>query len=142
MTATATRTITLDLPETLIEGLNEIADFQHQPLESIVSDILETLLPALKQRAKAHYDAEWEQKKTEMFRLNAEQLNASVRAEMEPQDKARMVELLDFNRERSLTPQERAEMDTLQDKADKVAMTRVAALIALQSRKDAGEACS
>jgi hypothetical protein len=109
-----TQPITIQLPDSVLRQLTQLAAATHQPVESLVAQSVLSNLPPSPDNAPPELQA----KLLEMQTLNIEDLRAIAQAQIDPQQFQRHAELLRKNEDNQLPPDERQELATLRQRAD------------------------
>jgi hypothetical protein len=128
--ATAIRELTFRLPEEIAELITQTATSRSQSPDEVVAEALKVSLQPLAQQATQQLNREIEslQDKT------TKELEALLNSGLPNKEQARLSELLQFNRERELSPEELAKLKEFRSKIEAIA-TRKAATIWLLSRR-------
>lgn len=129
MTAAATREVTLHLPSDVLEMAERAAETQGRPLDSVVAELLADSLAEDQSR-----DEQWRALLVEMSGLSTEELRNRMHETLQPIEQERLSDLLQLNRERTLTPEEDAEIERLIERVEQVSTVRTAAIWTLQQR--------
>jgi hypothetical protein len=108
--------ITLHLPADVYARLLHTAAYRRQSPEAVASEVLELTLPDAVAQADMQLNREIERLRP----LGEEQIQASTKAHLSSANQQRLSELMEQNRERKLTTEEKAEIEVLFDKKTRV----------------------
>ena len=128
--ATAMRELTLRLPEEIAELITQTATARSQSPDEVVAEALKVSLQPLAQQATLQLNREI----TRLQNKTTKELESLLDVGLPDKEQERLSELLQFNRERELSPEEQAELKEFRSKIEAVA-TRKAATIWLLSRR-------
>lgn len=129
------RTLTVEVTEDTFQRIQETARRTGHSPERVVGEILDLSLSS----AATRTEADWRRRVERHRRDSPAELREQLRVSLSAPDQARMQALLDTNRKRSLTDEEAAELDRLQNRMLEVATERAAALYLLQQRSKVAE---
>jgi hypothetical protein len=123
-------TVTLDLPEALVQRAGQAARVMHRPVEEVLAVLLEGALPALDD-----VPAQMQTELVEMTWLNDRDLTAIMDLAMSEAEQARLAEL--GVRGNGLSPEEDGELQTLRDRYGELTLrkARAFALLSVRSGK-------
>jgi hypothetical protein len=128
--ATAMRELTVRLPEEIAEMITQTATSRSQSPDEVVAEALRVSLQPLAQQATQQLNREIER----LQNKTTKELESLLDVGLPDKEQERLSELLQFNRERELSPEEQAELKEFRRKIEAVA-TRKAATIWLLSRR-------
>jgi len=123
------QTITLDLPDTIYLPAKRTAEATERPVEEILVNALESSLPSL-EGLPAALIAEL----TELETLSDEELRCVMLGLVPVAQQQRLDHLLTKNQAGILSEQERQELDTLQQEADRIMLRKARAAVLLRFR--------
>jgi hypothetical protein len=125
-----TQRVTIELPEPVFRELTRIAEATQQSVEVLAAQSVVSNLPPSVDNASAEMQPEL----LKMQHLSIEELLAIANALVEPSQHERHVELLEKNKERSLTSEERQELTDLRLAADRLMLRKAYAWSVLRWR--------
>jgi hypothetical protein len=122
-------TITIDLPEKTISEAQQAAKVLQRPLEEMLSDMLMAMLPKV---ADAPEDMQAEL--TAMTWLDSNALWEIARSEMPTKKQEMMLQLVEQQNERLLTPSEMSHLDELRQEYGRFTLRKARAYALLSLR--------
>jgi hypothetical protein len=122
--------ITINLPESLYELLNQAAQLTQQPLESIIAQSLGHTLPPLLEEIPPAYQAEV----YPLLSFDVNDLQQEVKKTFPANQWAEYEALLLAKKDRSLSQLEQAKLDTLRKQADVLTLRKGYAALLLKRR--------
>ena len=125
-----TQRLTIELPEPVFRQLARIAEATQQSVEVLAAQSVVSNLPPFVDNASAEMQPEL----LKMQNLGVEELLAIANATVERSQHERHVELLDKNKEGSLTSEERQELTDLRLAADRLMLRKAYAWSVLRWR--------
>ncbi len=125
-----TRTITLPLPDTLYRQLRRAAELFQQPAEAIVIQSLAHTLPPLLEEIPSQYQPDV----YPLLQMSDAELQQEARRTFPPAPWAEYEALLDQQKTRPLTAEERQRLDNLRREADVLMFRRGYAAVLLKRR--------
>jgi hypothetical protein len=125
-----TQRVTIELPEPVFRQLARIAEATQQPVEVLAAQSVVSNLPPSVENAPLEMQPEL----LKMQNLSIEELLAIAHGLVEPTQHEHHVELLEKNKEDSLTPEERQELTDLRLAADRLMLRKAYAWSVLRWR--------
>lgn len=125
-----TQRVTIELPEPVFRQLARIAQATQQSVEVLAAQSVVSNLPPSVENAPPEMQLELLKIQT----LSIEELLASAHATVEPSQHERQVELLEKNKEDSLTSEERQELTDLRLAADRLMLRKAYAWSVLRQQ--------
>ena len=133
MCGVTTQTLTLSLPETVVQYLREVAAATQQPLEQVARQSLEGNLPPPVSNAPPETQRELLALQT----LPLADLKRVASSQIPPAQQARHLTLLEKNSDGALTLEEQGELMELRTQADRLMLTKAYAWAVLRWRGQA-----
>lgn len=124
------RSVTVELPESTFEYLQQVASFSRLSLDQLARQSIEGNLPPSVANAPAEMQAEL----LSMQALTLAELRRIAHSRLPAAKQARHLELLDKNSENSITPDERQELASLRLDADRLMLRKARAWSLLRWR--------
>jgi hypothetical protein len=125
-----TQRVTIELPEPVFRQLARIAEATQQPVEVLAAQSVVSNLPPSVENAPLEMQPEL----LKMQNLSIEELLAIAHGLVEPTQHEHHVELLEKNKEDSLTPEERQELTDFRLAADRLMLRKAYAWSVLRWR--------
>jgi hypothetical protein len=125
-----TQRVTIELPEPVFRQLARIAEATQQPVEVLAAQSVVSNLPPSVENAPLEMQPEL----LKMQNLSIEELLAIAHGLVEPTQHEHHVDLLEKNKEDSLTPEERQELTDLRLAADRLMLRKAYAWSVLRWR--------
>ncbi|MBE9125380.1 hypothetical protein IQ257_02500 [Coleofasciculus sp. LEGE 07092] len=125
-----TQRVTIELPEPVFRQLARIAEATQQSVEVLAAQSVVSNLPPSVENASPEMQPEL----LKMQSLSTEELLAIANAKVEPSQHKRHIELLEKNKEGSLTSEERQELTDLRLAADRLMLRKAYAWSVLRWR--------
>jgi hypothetical protein len=122
-------TITLELPESLVQRAGRAAQAMHRPVEEVITVMLDGVLPLLDD-----VPPEMQAELVEMTWLDDDRLLTIADSSMSDEDQERIAELSNYEK---LSPAQYDELTALRDSYGKMTLrkARALALLSVRSRK-------
>jgi predicted transcriptional regulator len=126
----STRTLAVELPQSLYERLARVAEVSHRPMERVVLQTLSSALPPLPE----DFSDDTRRDLAGLEALDDGQLWKQARAVLAPAKQREMARLLDRNSANTITEQERATLGQLRLEADQIMLRKAYAAVLLKWR--------
>ena len=125
-----TRSLTVELPESIFEYLQQMASFTRQSLDQLARQSIEGNLPP----SVANAPAEMQPELLRMQTSSIAELQQIAHSQIPAGKQARHLELLEKNSESTITPGERQELASLRLEADRLMLRKARAWSLLRWR--------